>query len=197
MRTLVKHAVALTTLALVSAVAAACGGGGSGGAAATPPCDMACEDGVALRSLRDAIKFVYNDTLQGQPTGTGLDETLPMGCPLGGTARVTGSASSNADQGETNVNLTYVFTACAYSETDTDPTQTFEMTLDGTVTESGVIAVQPSSTTALTFHSDSMQFMGTVYYQPMKYKETCAVQLGQDGNELSGTICDRDAGTTL
>jgi hypothetical protein len=198
MRILVKHLVAFAALALVSAVAAACGGGGGGGSAATPPCDMACQDGVAVRSLRDAIKVVYNDLLQGQPTGTGLDKTLPMGCPLGGTARVFGSASSNADQGATNVDLTYVFTACAYSETDTDPTQTFQMTLDGTVSESGVIAVQPSSTTALTFHSDAMSFSGTVYYPTIPYAESaCAVQLGQDGNDLSGTICDRDAGTTL
>jgi hypothetical protein len=192
MRILVKH---VATLAIVAAVA--CGGGG-GGSAATPPCDTSCKDGVAVRSLRDAIKVVYNVTLSGQPVGSGLDKTLPMGCPLGGTARVFGDASSNADQGTTNVNLTYVFTACKYSETDTDPTQTFQMTLDGTVTESGVIAVQPSSTTALTFHSDSMTLSGTVYYPTLPYEEkACAVQLGQDGNQLSGTLCTRDAGTTL
>jgi hypothetical protein len=199
MRILVKH---IGTLALVSAVAAACGGGG-GGSAPTPPCDMACKDGVAVRSLRDAIKVVYNILLQGQPTGTGLDKTLPKGCPLGGTASVSGDASSNADQGATNVNLTYVFTACTFSETDTDPTQTFQMKLDGTVTESGVIAVQPSSTTALTFHSDAMTFSGTVYYPAISYAEgPCAVQLGQDGNDISGTLCEgtpreRSAGTTL
>ena len=179
----------------------ACGGSG-GGSSTTPSCDGACQDGVALLSLRDAIKVVYNLTLQGQPVGpqSGMlpNAMYPMGCPGGGMASVTGTASSNADQGTTTVNLTYVFTSCHYSVIDSDPTQTFDMTVDGTVTEVGTIAVQPSSTTALEFTSAAFSFDGTVYGPPIDYmQKACALQLGQDGNNLSGTLCGRDAGTTL
>jgi hypothetical protein len=180
----------------VLAFAVACGGGGSGaGDASTPACDQACADGVALVALRETMKLAYNDTLQGKPTGA---QDAMWNCPLGGTAHISGTATSTADQGTTNVNLTYVFTACASSEIDSDPTQTFQMSLDGTVTENGAIAVQPSSTTALLIDSDAMTFTGTVYAPPQPYDEkACAVELGQNGNNLSGKLCTRDAGTTL
>ena len=189
MKLLVKPALAALALGALLAC-----GGGSDEPAQTPPCDMACEDGVALRALRDAIKLVYNVKLQGQPVGP-QEATTP--CPLGGMAQVSGDASSNADQGATMVHLTYVFTECAYSETDTDPTQTFAMTLDGTVTETGMIAVQSSATTALTFDSESMTFAGTVYAPAKPYDESCTVQLEQNGNDLSGKLCGHSAGTSL
>jgi hypothetical protein len=178
----------------------ACGGSGAG-SSTTPACDAACKDGVALVSLRLAIKLVYNLTLQSQPVGpqSGMlpNAMQPMAC-LGGMASVSGTASSNADQGTTTVNLTYVFTSCHYLVIDPDPTQTFDMTLDGTVTEVGTIAVQPSSTTALEFTSAAFSFDGTVYGPPIDYvQKGCALQLAQDGNNLSGTFCGRDAGTTL
>jgi hypothetical protein len=183
---------------VVIASLAACGGSG-GGSSTTPPCDAACQDGVALLSLRNAIKLVYNLTLQGGPVGPQNKMLPPPGCPLGGTASVSGTASSNGDQGTTTVNLTYVFTQCAYSVIDTDPTQTFDLTLDGAVTEVGTIAVQPSSTTALEFSSDAVSLEGSVYAGPaIPYTaNSCPLKLSQNGNELSGTLCGRDAGTTL
>jgi hypothetical protein len=203
MRHLVKHTV---TFAIVSTLA--CGSGGGGGDAGPPPCDGSCQDGVAILALRDTIKLVYNFKLSGQPDGP---QNQMMDCLLGGKALVSGTATSNGAQGTTTVDLTYVFKECAYSVTDTDPTHTFQLTLDGTVTETGTIAVQPSSTTALIFKSPpmdqdagpanqtgAMSFSGTVYAPPMPYlQKGCALQLGQDGNEISGKICGRDAGTTL
>lgn len=202
MKHLVKYA---STLAI--AVTLACGGGGGGDDAGPPPCDQSCKDGVAILALRDAIKVVYNVTLQGQPDGPQNQMTA---CPLGGSATVSGTAQSNAG-GTTIVALTYVFKACEYSETDTDPTHTFQLTLEGTVNETGSISAQASSTTSLTFvspameqdagaasQSGAMSFSGTVYSPTSKYTEKdCALQLGQDGNEISGKICDRDAGTSL
>jgi hypothetical protein len=173
----------------------ALGCGGSGGSAdAAAACDEACTDAIAIRTLRDAIKLVYNVTLQGKPVGA-QDQSTP--CPLGGSASVQGQATSNADQGTTSVSLTYVFAKCDFSQTDTDPNQTFAMTLTGTVTESGTIAVQPSSTTSLQFQSDAMTFSGTVYSPTIDVAETCAAILGQSGNDLSGTLCGRPAGGTL
>jgi hypothetical protein len=182
-------------LAVASMVA--CGGSGKAGPTTTPACDASCQDGVAIFALREAIKLVYNNTLQGQPAGP---QDAGEGCPLGGTAQVSGTASSTADQGTTNVDLTYVFKGCALTQIDTDPTQTFELMLDGTVNEKGAIAVQPSSTTALTFDSGDggMSFSGTVYAPPEPYVEKgCPLALVQNGGNLSGTICARAAGTSL
>jgi hypothetical protein len=134
-------------------------------------------------------------TLQGKPVGA-QDQTAP--CPLGGTAHVFGNATSNALQGATNVQLTYVFDHCGYQRQDTDPDQNYSMTLTGTTTETGTIALQPTSTTSLTLKSDAMTFTGTVHDPPVDYSAgECALELGQDGNQLSGKICARDAGLTL
>jgi hypothetical protein len=174
----------------------ACGGSG-GGSSTTPACDAACQDGVALVALRGAIQTVFNIKLEGQPVGP---QNASLMCPTGvGMASVSGTASSNANQGTTTVNLTYVFTGCVYPHTDTDPTQTFNLTLDGTVTEVGTLAVQPSTTTALEFTSASFSFDGTVHDgPPLPYMQKgCALHLGQNGNNLSGTLCGRDAGTML
>lgn len=180
---------------LVIACVVSCGGSG-GGSSTTPSCDTACRDGVALLALRLAIKTVYNTKLQGGPVGTQNAGTM---CQLPtGSAMVSGTASSNPDQGTTTVNLTYVFHNCVYSQIDSDPTQTYNLTLDGTVTEVGTIAVQPSSTTALEFTSSAFSFSGSVYGPPIDYvQKGCALQLGQNGNNVSGTLCGRDAGTTL
>ncbi len=180
-------------IAVALAAVSGCGGGSS--STPEPPCDQACQDASALRSLRDALKLAYNLELQGQPVGP-QNATGP--CPLGGTAHIAGTATANASVGSTQVSLTYVFTACAFSQTDTDPTQNYQMKLDGTVTESGTIAQQPSAATSLAFASSSISFSGSVYAPSLPYAESdCALQMGQNGNQLSGTMCGRDVGVTL
>jgi hypothetical protein len=196
MKHLVKQA---STLAIACSLA--CGGSGGGGDAATPACDAACQDGVALVALRDAMRDIYNLTLQGQPEGA---QNKTTDCPLGGSATVTGNAMSNGKVGTTTVSLTYVFASCVYAATDSDPTHTFKLTLDGSISEIGMIAVEPSSTTALSFvspassQSAAISFSGTVYDPAKSYTQgPCSLKLGQDGNDISGTICDRDAGASL
>jgi hypothetical protein len=72
------------------------------------------------------------------------------------------------------------------------------MTLTGTATEKGTLAVQPSANTALTIQSDAMTFSGTVHDPPLNYQaNACPLALVQDGNQLSGTVCGRQAGTSL
>jgi hypothetical protein len=176
-------------------VLAACGSSAGNKPPPPPPCDQKCADDIALRAYREMIKLAYNITLQGKPVGA-QDATKP--CPQGGTVHVFGTATSNAVQGATEVNLTYVFDACGYQRQDTDPDQNYAITLTGTTTETGTIAIQPSSTTSLVLHSDAMTFAGTVHDPPADYRENaCALALGQDGNQLSGKICGRDAGLTL
>ena len=67
-------------------------------------CDEACRDEIAARALRETLKVVYNLALQGRPVGPQLAR---QNCPLGGRATITGVASSNAEQGATEVELDY------------------------------------------------------------------------------------------
>jgi hypothetical protein len=167
----------------------------SGSTPAPQPCDQACKDGTATRSMREAMKLAYNVLLQGKPVGA---QDGSHACPLGGSVHVFGQATSNTVQGATMVELTYELDHCGYAVKDSDATQTYSMTFTGTVTENGTIAVQPSSTTALDIKSDAMTLSGTVFDPPIDYQETaCPIVLGQSGNKLSGTICGRVAGVTL
>jgi hypothetical protein len=159
-----------------------------------PPCDDKCRDGIAIRSVREMAKLAFNILLQGKPIGT-HDESSP--CPMGGTVRVFGSASSNATQGSTEVELTYVFDRCGYLAQDDEPEDNYNMVVSGTLVQNGTLAVQPTSTTALVMKSDSIAFSGTVYEPPIDFNETCPLTLGQNGNSLTGTICARPASNDL
>lgn len=175
-------------------LALGCGGGGNT-AQATPPCDQTCKDTIALRALRETLKLAFNLTLQGKPVGT-HDESAP--CPLGGRVRVFGDAASNAVQGSTEVKLTYVLDQCGYLQKDEQAKENYSLVLTGTITQEGVLAVQPTSTTALRFASEAMTFAGTVYAPALEYQESgCNLTLGQNGNQLSGKMCSREAGLSL
>jgi hypothetical protein len=160
-----------------------------------PPCEQQCKDEVALRALRETMKLVYNLTLQGEDVGP-QDETTE--CPLGGRARVFGEATSEPMQGATIVSLTYELDRCAYFEIDEEPDENYTMRLSGTLRQEGILAVQPSATTAILIDSDSVTFFGAVYDPPLQYtEEECPIDLGQSGNTLSGTICERPATVQL
>lgn len=178
-----------------SVLALACGSSGNNTADAAPPCDQACQDGIALRSLREGMKLLYNLELQGKPVGP-QDATVP--CPLGGSAHVFGTATSNAVQGSTEVQLTYALAHCAYSQKDTDPLRNYSVTINGTVTEAGTISVQPTATTALVISSDALDLTGTVHVPTVDYAAgACKLAVSQNGNTLSGQLCGRTAGVTL
>jgi hypothetical protein len=180
----------------VAAASVALGCGSSAGnSPSTPPCDQQCTDAAALRSLRDSLKLAFNLGLQGKPVGA---QDATVSCPLGGTAHVFGQATSNAQQGATMVDLTYDLAACALSSQDADPNRDYSMTVTGVVKESGTIAVQPTSTTALDLSSNGVTLSGTVYDPPIDYAASaCALVAGQDGSRLSGTMCMRAVGVTL
>jgi hypothetical protein len=177
------RAAALVALTLV----ASCGGGAR---AEQPTCDDECHDVIALRAVREQMKVIFNLTLQGKPVGA-YDVTVP--CPLGGRARIFGSATSNADQGSTFVDLTYVVEACTLLQEDQDPKKSYRLTLTGTLTQKGVLAVQPTSTSAVSIQSDALTVSGTVYEPPVPYEAAaCVVRLGQNGSRISGDFCGRE-----
>jgi hypothetical protein len=160
-----------------------------------PPCDAQCQDDNAVRALREMIKLGFNLTLQGKPVGT---YDLSADCPLGGRARLAGTATSNAEQGATFVDLVITFEACRYLQKDNEPEQNYDMTVTGVLTEKGTLAVQPTSTSAVSFKSDSITLVGTVYDPPSPYRaENCPLALGQDGSRVSGLLCGRTVGTNL
>jgi hypothetical protein len=184
---------------------------GAGPSPTSPACDQSCQDAVALRAFREILKQIFNGALQSQPVGK---QDVTFACtPLGGTAHVTGTATSNADVGSTSVNLTYALDHCRYVTEDTDPTQNYDITITGAALETGVIAVQPGSTTSLSISSDSVSLSGSVYSPPLEYQTPgdagatdagdggveggCAIEVSQNGNQLSGTICGRPAGVSL
>lgn len=183
-----------TVTAMLALLLAACGSD-VGEAPTSPPCDDECRDRVALRAVREMTKLAYNLLLQGNPVGM---QTEGGPCPLGGFVFVFGEASSNAEQGATVVDLAYGFEDCAYLEIDDEPDETYRMTLTGFLTQNGTLAAQPSATTALIMKSDSMTMNGTVYDPPLAYgEEGCALELGQNGNDLSGLMCGREVGVDL
>jgi hypothetical protein len=170
---------------------AACllGGCSDDGSSEPASCDDECLDETAVRSVREMLKLIYNLTLQANPVGA-QDEVTP--CPQGGGAHVFGEAFSVAEQGATKVSLTYELGYCAYLQRDDEPDESYSVTLLGVVTQSGTIAVQPTSTTALVMHSDSLSVSGTLFDPGYDYREEeCELQLSQNGNRLAGTFCGR------
>ena len=81
---------------------------------------------------------------------------------------------------------------------DEEPEENHNLTLTGIITQQGVIAVQPSVTTALLMSSEALTLTGTVYDPPIPYSaDACELSLSQSGDDLSGTICGRPAGVDL
>ncbi len=189
-----RRALAALALAL-AALSAPVGCGEGTRPPEPPPCDQKCQDGAALRALRETIKLAFNLTLQGKPVGA-HDVTIP--CVLGGSVRVRGEASSNPVQGTTEVRLTYELTNCSYRQVDSEAPENYSMAFTGSLTQEGTLAVQPTATTALLMSSVSMTFSGEVYDPPLAYEQpACPLQLVQSGGRLAGTICGREAGYEL
>jgi hypothetical protein len=116
-------------------------------------------------------------------------------CLMNGAVQIAGDAGSNPDQGATTVDLNYVFDGCFYQPAKSAThDRNYAMKLNGTVTESGTLSVQPTSTTSLVIRGDDFSFEGTVDDPAVEYRETgCAVDVAQNGNAVSGTLCGRPA----
>ena len=165
-----------------------------GASKAQKACDQKCQTEVAARGLRETVKLAYNLTLNGKPVGE-QDASHPC---LGGNVRVTGNATSNAEQGATRVDLVYTFDACNYRQVDVTQAENYDLTFRGQLTESGVLTVQPTATTALIIESEAIDIDGNVFEPPIEFQEpACAVRLQQSGNKLSGTLCGRPVGVSL
>jgi hypothetical protein len=177
-------------LALFATVALALG---CGGKAPPPPaaCDQACQDGIALRSLRVAMRLAFNLEVASKPVG--MQEVM-VPCPPSGNVHIVGDAESNALLGTSQVNLTYTITDCLVpAPQSTTPERNYSLKLNGVVTEAGTLAMG-GPTTALMFTGTGVGFSGTVYDPPVHYEEMgCTVQATQDGNNVTGTVCDRPA----
>jgi hypothetical protein len=158
-------------------------------------CDPVCQDEVAARSLREVHKVVYNHTLQGNFIGPQDESTRG---PHGGSARVVGLANSVAEQGATEVELGYRLEECAYLQRDDDVDETYDIVISGDVGQRGILAVQPTVTTALLIASEGISITGEVFDPAVPYAEDqCAFELAQNGNRFAGTWCGRKIGFDL
>jgi hypothetical protein len=155
-------------------------------------------DGVALRGVRETLKLAFNLLVQGKPVGeqAGSTPCLSYDGAIGGRVRLSGTATSNADQGSSFVDLVYELDECAYSAPpDIEAQENYSLVITGTIRQQGTIAVQPSATTALVMDSDSLSVTGTVYDPPLTYEAPdCALAIAQQGNRIAGLWCDRNAG---
>jgi hypothetical protein len=189
----------LGSLAVLSLVLVACGAGPR--PAAAPACDQICQDGVALRGLREAMKFAYNIEIAGQPVNAqdALTPCYSYDGSHGGSVHLFGNATVNAIQGASFVDLSYDFENCHWSAPpDPAADQNYALTLTGTVSQKGTISVQPTATTALSIESGSLSISGTVYDPPVDYAvSNCLLSVNQNGNAVSGALCGRNAGFTF
>lgn len=160
-----------------------------------PPCDQECRDEVAMRGMRETMKLVFNLTFQGKAVGM---HDFAFACPLGGKARIFGTATSEPVQGATEIDITYELDACKLSQRDDDAPENYDLAVTGTVRQTGILAVQPTSTTALGIRSDAMTIAGTVYAPPLPFTvAACPMLLAQNGSRLTGTICGRQVTVDL
>lgn len=126
------------------------------------------------------MKLVFNLTFQGKDVGA-HDFMVP--CPLGGKARIFGTATSNATQGSTEINLTYELDGCTLLQRDEEPKENYRLVVGGTVRQTEILAVQPSATTALAISSGALTVNGTVYEPPVGFDaQACPLTLSQNGN---------------
>lgn len=185
------------TLGLVLSGFGSCGCGAGSHPAAPPPCDQACQDAVALRSVRSMMKLAYNLLVQGRPVGA-QNGSAPCVGPgsTRGSVKLSGFATANAVQGASMVTLSYEFRDCLYiSPPDPSAELNYAVTLTGTISEQGTLSVQPTSTTALLIESDALSLSGTLYDPPVDYAESdCALSVNQNGNTVSGSFCGRSSG---
>ncbi len=163
--------------------------------AGPPPCDQECQDKTAVRAVREMMKLVYNLTLQGKPVGP---QNAAVACPKGGKAFIYGTATSNAEQGTTELKLTYEAEACGYEQRDNDVEESYDVVLTAKIVQEGVLAVQPSSSTALVMKGEGVTLSGTIRLPAVAYRaEACKLDMTQNGNRLTATFCGRTVGIDL
>jgi hypothetical protein len=191
-----KEAMAFKAAILVATTVLALGCGGNRPA---PPatCDVACQDGVALRALRVGMRVYYNFAIAGNPVGM-QDKTVP--CIPSGSVHIVGEAQSNAMLGiSTLKNLTYTFTDCQNpAPKSTTPERNYNLTINGVVTEDGTLAMG-GPTTSLMINGTDVAFKGQVYDPPQDYPDKtadvlqgpCPLDALQDGNNVTGHFCGR------
>lgn len=187
-----RQASRARAIALCMGLFGICGcGSSSRQSAATPACTgQACADGIALFAVRQAMKLVYNEALVGAAPDA---QDAGAEC-LTGSATVTGAARPDGDAGAVQVDLTYTFARCELLWKDTTLHRDCDVVLEGALSETGTLAVQSTSTTALAVTSDAFSIHGTVDDPPVSYDApACALSFAQAGGQLSGTICGRAA----
>lgn len=112
------------------------------------PCDQRCQDAVALRALRETMRYAYNRYIKTKDAGAQDQPGKPCETYAGSVA-IHGIAIPNDEQGSTEVDLTYDFLSCLARRTEARPDLNYNLSLKGTVNEVGSISAVSTSTMAL------------------------------------------------
>ena len=76
--------------------------------------------------------------------------------------------------------------------------ESYDVVLTGKIVQEGVLAVQPSSSTALVMKGEGVTLSGTIRLPAIAYRaEACKLEMTQNGNKLTATFCGRTVGIDL
>lgn len=162
------------------------GGPPGGGSTYRPPmCNQECQDyGVGL-ALADTIWLLYNQNIAGRPAPPGGVFDTTVSCPLGGSARITGTLSVSGEV--TSVDLTYDLDGCANSDSF------YELTFGGSVDQSG--SFDGEGFTTVTFVCAELEISGSVMlFDDPSVDESCDVSVTQEEHDDEGTLHGRACG---
>jgi hypothetical protein len=141
----------------------------------TLTCGQACRDDEVGYALDDTMWLLWNENLAGQPSG---NQNATVQCPLGGTARITGTTGV-ASNGIDTVHLTLDLQACASSDIYYSMVFTGGLTWDG--------SFGSGRANAITFKSSALTVGGSVLrYDMPTLSETCAASFTDTYNASSG-----------
>lgn len=174
-------------LAALAALLTLAGCGSSSTTTGSSTCDQACQDNNMLYAVKNSTSYLYNTYV----AYTSSTVNVSPGCPLGGTATITGTASGSGSN--TTVSLTYLFNSCGIASSNA-----YSLTWNGTLTWTGTFN-SPTTFESSQFASTSLSYNGTVsnlntavsgYQCPI----SVAYTFNSPNYNYSGSVCGRTAG---
>lgn len=142
---------------------------------------------VLAWSVLSGISDLHNQYVVGTPEGA-QDRRAP--CPFGGEAHITGTTVVPDVGGTEHVELSYALTRCRIAPLSSSGAMRADLTLDGTMDESGSIA--EDSTTDETYRSEMLAMVGTVTdgERTTQVDRRCALHANAQPGGVNALICD-------
>ncbi len=133
--------------------------------------------------IMDAVKDIYNQNVAFQSSI--VNKTV--NCPVGGTVKITGTATSNS--GSTTVNLKYEMAGCKVMSVSSDKSLQTSLTMNGTINEKGF---WNSTSKSLSYSAAPLSYAGTLTRTncgTVTINETCEVNISKTDSGTTGYLC--------